>query len=123
MRGGVVVVPETTPMIEQFVSPTTKRILVYPTPIDTRLSPDSLRAACEQTLGIKLDRDTGVLFHNRSKTTLVLYALDYDGDRCLSKKLDRGAFMLPIPAEGEAYVMLDVSKVGSLFRSPVRKRR
>lgn len=109
-------------MIEQFLSPTTKRILVYPTPIDTRLSPDSLRATCEQGLGVELDRETGVLFHNRSQTTLILYALDYDGDRCLSKKLDRGAFMLPVPAEGEAYVLLDVAKVGSLFRSPARKR-
>jgi hypothetical protein len=110
-------------MIAPFLSPTTKRILVYPTPIDTRLSPDSLRATCEQGLGIKLDRETGVLFHNRAKTTLILYALDYDGDRCLSKKLERGAFLLPVPSEGEAYVMLDVSKAASLFRSPVPKRR
>lgn len=109
-------------MIEQFISPTTKRILVYPTPVDTRLSPDSLRRACEQGLGIRLDRETSVLFHNRSMTTLILYALDYDGDRCLSKKLDRGAFMLPVPADGQAYVLLDVSKVASLFRSPTRKR-
>jgi len=58
-----------------------------------------------------------VLFYNRSRDTIVLYSLDADGDRCITKKLDRGAFLVPVPAAGARYVVLDVRKIGTLFRS------
>ncbi len=67
--------------------------------------------------GLTLDSTTAVVFHNRKKDTLVLYTLDRDGDRCITKKLERGAFLLPVPAEGEKYVVLAASKVASLFRA------
>jgi hypothetical protein len=51
------------------------------------------------------------------KRGLVLYSLDADGDRCITKKLDRGVFLLPVPAAGQKYVVLDASKIGILFRS------
>ena len=47
----------------------------------------------------------------------MLYTLDGSGDRCITKKLERGAFLLPVPAEGQTYVVLEASKVGSLFRA------
>ncbi|CAN5238322.1 hypothetical protein BH09MYX1_BH09MYX1_57860 [soil metagenome] len=43
--------------------------------------------------------------------------LDADGDRCITKTLDRGVFLLPVPAAGQKYVVLDASKIGILFRS------
>ena len=57
------------------------------------------------------------LLAQTKKDTLVLYTLDRDGDRCITKKLERGAFLLPVPAEGEKYVVLAASKVASLFRA------
>lgn len=93
------------------------RLIVYPTAIDVRWGPDRLRTTCETDLKITLDRSTAVLFHNRARDTLVLYALDHDGDRCLTKKLDRGVFLLPVPVAGQRYVVLDASKIGTLFRS------
>lgn len=104
-------------MIDFFLPSTTKRLIVYPTAIDTRWGPDRLRATCEHALDMKLDRSTAVLFHNRARDTLVLYVLDADGDRCLTKKLDRGVFLLPVPAAGQKYVILDAAKLSSLFRS------
>jgi hypothetical protein len=47
----------------------------------------------------------------------VLYTLDESGDRCITKKLERGAFLLRVPAEGQKYVALEASKVASLFRA------
>jgi len=102
-------------MIELFVPASIQRLIVYPKPIDTRWGLQRLRDACE--LGVAIDRATAVLFHNRSQDTLVLYCLDADGDRSTSKKLDRGAFLLPAPAAGQKYAVVDASKVGTLFRS------
>jgi hypothetical protein len=104
-------------MLDLFIPPSTRRLVLYPVPINLRWGPDRLRVACERDLGLTLDSTTAVVFHNRKKDTLVLYTLDRDGDRCITKKLERGAFLLPVPAEGEKYVVLAASKVASLFRA------
>jgi hypothetical protein len=104
-------------MLHRFIPPSTRRLVLYPVPINVRWGPDRLRAAVERELGLTLDPGTGALFHNRKKDTLVLYTLDRSGDRCITKKLERGAFLLPVPAEGEKYVVISSSKVASLFRA------
>ena len=104
-------------MLDRFIPPSTRRLVLYPVPINVRSTPDRLRSVCERELGLKLDLATAVIFHNQKKDTLVLYTLDHTGDRCITKKLKRGAFLLPVPAEGERYVVLDASKVMSLFRT------
>jgi len=103
-------------VLDLFLPPSTRHLIVYPAAIDTRWGPMRLRAACERDLGVELDRSTAVLFHNRARDTLVLYSLDADGDRCITKKLDRGVFLVPVPAADQKYVVLDASKVGALFR-------
>ena len=104
-------------MLDLFISPSTRRLVLYSVPIDVRWGPDRLRVACERDLGLTLDPATAVLIHNRKQDTLVLYTLDRSGDRCITKKVERGAFLLPVPAEGEKYVVLAASKVASLFRA------
>jgi hypothetical protein len=104
-------------MLDLFIPAQTRRLVLFPEPINVRWGPDRLRIACERDLGVTLDPTTAVLFHNRKKDTLVLYTLDRNGDRCITKKLERGAFLLPVPAEGEKYVVLAASKVASLFRA------
>jgi hypothetical protein len=104
-------------VLDLFIPPSTRRLVLYPVPIDVRWGLDRLGAACERGLGLKLDPATAVLFHNRKKDTLVLYTLDRTGDRCITKKLERGSFLVPVPSEGEKYVVLAASKVASLFRT------
>lgn len=104
-------------MLDLFIPPSTRRLVLYPVPINVRSTPDRLRIVCERELGLRLDPATAVIFHNQKKDTLVLYTLDHTGDRCITKKLERGAFLLPVPAEGQKYVVLDASKVMSLFRT------
>lgn len=104
-------------MLELFVPPSTRRLVLFPVPIDVRWGPDKLRIACERDLGLTLDLTTAVIFHNRKQDTLVLYALDERGDSCITKKLERGVFLLPVPPAGQRYVVLEVSKVASLFRT------
>lgn len=62
---------------------------------------------------MKLDRSIAVLFQNRARDALILYLLDANGDRCLTKRLDRGAFLLPVPAAGQKYVVLDPRRLGA----------
>ena len=109
-------------MIDLLLPTSTKRLIVYPTAIDTRWGLDRLRAACETALGAGLDHATAVLFHNRAQDVLVLYTLDDEGDRSLTKKLDRGVFLLPMPAVGEKYVVLPRAKIRTLFRAPGPKQ-
>ena len=109
--------PDNARMLEHFVPPSTRRLVLFPVPVDIRWGPDRLRVACERDLGLTLDPTTAVIFHNRKQDTLVLYTLDENGDRCITKKLERGAFLLPVPPVGQKYVVLDASKVASLFRS------
>lgn len=104
-------------MLDLFIPPSTRRLVLYPVPINPRWGPDRLRVACERDLGLTLEPATAVLFHNRKRDTLVLYTLDRNGDRCITKKVERGSFLLPVPAEGEEYVVLSVSKLASLFRA------
>jgi len=104
-------------MLDHFVPSFVRRLIIYPTPINTRWGPDRLRAACECDLGVKLDRKTAVIFHNRRQDTLVLYAVDRSGDQTITKKLERGAFLLPACPEGRPYVVMKASSVASLFRS------
>ncbi len=104
-------------MLDLFIPRSVRRLVLYPVPINVRWGPDRLRGACERDLGLTLDPTTAVIFHNRKKDTLVLYTLDQDGDRCITKKLEQGAFVLPVPAEGKRFVVLKAEKVASLFRA------
>lgn len=105
-------------MFDFLLPRSTRRLIVYPAAIDTRWGSDRLRAACERELGIELDGAIAVLFYNRAKDTLVLYTPDADGDRCIKKKLVRGAFLVPVPAKGQKYVVVDASKISKLFQGP-----
>ena len=105
-------------MLHLFIPLEVRRLVIYPSAINTRWGPDRLSAA-SRDLGVKLDRATAVLFHNRSRDTLVLYLVDDDGERCVTKKLDRGAFLVPVPAAGTPYVVLDASKIDTLFARSV----
>jgi hypothetical protein len=104
-------------MLDLLIPRSVRRLVVYPVPINVRWGVERLREACERDLGLTLDPATAVIFHNRRKDTLVLYTLDHDGDRCITKKLDRGAFLLPVPAEGQKFVVLKGETVASLFRA------
>lgn len=104
-------------MISQFLPHAVRRLVVFPKSIDPRWGPQRLRDTCERELGIRLDTSTAVLFYNRAQDTLILYALDADGDRCTTKKLERGVFLLPVPPVGEKYAVVDASKTDALFRS------
>jgi hypothetical protein len=104
-------------MLELLIPRSVRRLIVYPVPINIRWGVERLREACARDLGLTLDPATGVIFHNRKKDTLVLYTLDCDGDRCITKKLERGAFLLPVPGEGQKFVVLKAETIASLFRT------
>ncbi|MCA9644492.1 MAG: IS66 family insertion sequence element accessory protein TnpB [Myxococcales bacterium] len=104
-------------MLEALLPPSTERLVLYPKPVNVRWGADRLRLACESDLGLTLDPTTAVLFHNRKQDTLVLYTLDPNGDRCITKKVDRGSFLLPVRGPAEDYAVLPVSKLRSLFRA------
>jgi hypothetical protein len=40
---------------------------------------------------------TAFLFVNKSHDCLLLYSIDADGDRTVTKKLEKGTFIVPVP--------------------------
>ena len=55
---------------------------------------------------------------NGRRDTLLLYFLDLNGDQTLTKKLEKGSFLLPAPdAEGSPFVVLRPSMLSRLFRT------
>lgn len=93
------------------------KVVVYLEPINVRAGPDKLRSICVDTIGIEPDLNTAFVFTNKKRDALVLYALDHDGDRVLTKKLDKGGFLLPAPDEqGTNHVVLRPGMLAKLFR-------
>jgi hypothetical protein len=94
------------------------RIVVYLKPINVRWGPVKLRDFCAETLSIVPDASTVFLFSNKSQDSLLMYFTDNEGDQMLLKKLDKGAFLLPVPErDGEAFVIMKPSMLPRLFRS------
>lgn len=73
-----------------------KTILVATTPTNLHLSFDRLAAIVRNELGAEPKMDTVVVFHNRRRTHVKLLWHDQAGYVLLYKRLDRGAFRIPL---------------------------
>lgn len=99
------------------IPPQIKTVLVYPKPISMRWGVTKLRSFCAQMLGIEPRPDTAFLFTNKGQDTLLLYVVSDGGEQTLTKKLDRGAFLLPTAKPGgTAFVAVRRSALSKLFR-------
>ena len=105
-------------MIKHLLPANLKRVVVYLQPISMRWGTTKLRALCERELGMEPDYATAFLFVNKSHDSLLLYSTDPDGDRMLTKKIKKGAFMVPAPGpNGEPFIIMRPSILSKLFRS------
>ena len=112
-------------MLELFLPQSATRVIVCLKPISVRWGATKLGAFCRDVLGVEPDLRTCFLFVNARHDTLLLYFVDHEGDQTLTKKLEKGSFLLPAPdASDRPYVVLRPSVLGRLFRSgaPARKR-
>ena len=104
-------------LLDLFIPPQIKKVLVYPRPISMRWGATKLRSFCNDTLGVEPQPDTAFLFTNKKQDTLLLYLVCEDGDQTLTKKLDRGAFLLPTAKpDGPPFVTVRRSAISKLFR-------
>lgn len=105
-------------MLETLLPKSSTRVVVYLEPINVRWGARKLDALCREVMHIEPDASTCFLFANRRRDTLLLYFLDHDGDQTVTKKLDKGSFLLPAPApEGAPFVILRPSVLPRMFRS------
>lgn len=51
-------------VLERHLLRQTRRLILYPSPIDVRWGPDRLRLICDRDLGLTLDGTTAVVFYN-----------------------------------------------------------
>ena len=79
------------------------------------MSEETVRSA--PVLGIEPDPSTAFLFTNKQRNCLLLYSAPSSGDRTLLKKLERGAFLLPVPEQGKNYALIRPAALTRLFRS------
>lgn len=105
-------------MIEQFLPQGATRVLVHLEPVNLRWGPERLRAFCTASLGRAPDSRTAFLFINRKRDTMLLYYLDDTGEQTLTKRLEKGAFLLPAAdSEGSPWATLKRAALPKLFRS------
>jgi hypothetical protein len=104
--------------LETFLPKSATRVVVYLQPINLRWGAEKLGAFCREVIGVEPNQSTCFLFVNRRRDTLLMYFLGFDGDETIMKKLDKGAFLLPVPdTEGAPFVILRPSMLPRLFRA------
>lgn len=103
-------------MLEMFLPAHITRVVVYPSPVNMTRGLDALRKLCADELGVEATNGTVVLFYNRAKDKLKLYWEDSSGDQTLTKKLDRGAFLVPVVPLDEKYTTVPPTALRRLFR-------
>jgi hypothetical protein len=104
--------------MKHFIPASLKRVVVYLQPISMRCGATKLRALCRDELGIAPNSATAFLFVNKSHDSLLPYSTDSNGDRTLTKKIEKGAFMVPAPGpNGESFIITRPSILSRLFRS------
>jgi hypothetical protein len=114
-------------MIEAFIPKSATRVVVYLQPINVRWGATKLGEFCRDVVGVEPNDATCILFVNSRRDTLLMYFTGYDGEQTLTKKLDRGSFLLPAPdANGGNVAILRPSMLARFFRSeapsaPARK--
>ena len=106
--------PET--MIKHLMPANLKRVVVYLQPISMRWGATKLRSLCRDKLGIEPDSSTAFLFVNKSHDCLLLYSTHPDGDQTLTKKIEKGAFIMPAPG-GALFITMRPSILSRMFRS------
>lgn len=105
-------------MLDALLPANATRVIVYLDPVSMRTGTDGLRKLCAERMGIEPDPFTAFLFSNRTRDCLLLFTTPRSGDQTLTKRLEKGAFLLPAPsAEGKPFVILRPSVLGRLFRS------
>ena len=105
-------------VLEYLMPENLTRIVVYHLPISMRLGTTKLRSLCRDELGIEPDPSTAFLFVNKGHDTLLLYSIDPDGDRTLTKRIEKGAFIMPAPGpDGAPFTILRPSLLPRMFRS------
>ncbi len=105
-------------MLEPFLPKTATRVVVYLEPINVRWGVQKLGAFCRGVVGVEPDAATCFLFVNSRRDTLLLYFEDPSGEQTVKKKLDKGAFLLPVRAEdGAPFAILHPRMLSRLFRT------
>jgi len=95
-----------------------KRVLICRQPISMRLGHDRLAELCGK-MGRDPKKGDVFLFFNRSKDSIKLYFQDARGDQSLTKKLDRGGFLLPAGNSHEPFSEISARRLPpSLIFSP-----
>ena len=103
-------------MLELLLPAHITRVVVYPSPVNMSRGPEALRKLCADELGVEAANGTVALFYNRAKDTLKLYWEDSSGDQTLTRKLDRGTFLVPVVPPEAKYTTVPPTTLRRLFR-------
>ena len=105
-------------MLEALLPKSATRVVVYLEPINVRWGVQKLGAFCREVVGVEPQDATCFLFVNSRRDTLLLYFMDRTGEQILTKKLDKGSFLLPArDKDGAPFVILRPSMLSRMFRT------
>jgi IS66 Orf2 like protein len=103
-------------MLSTLPIPNVSHIYLYPKPISMRLGENKLVDLCRNEMGLIPKKGFVFLFFNKKQDKIKLFYLDDVGCQEIMKVLPQGGFLLPVAAENQKYIKIEINKLPSLFR-------
>ena len=100
-----------------FLPPKTKEVLLCKKPISMQWGHNRLNRLCIEELGIDPSNGDVFMFFNKAQDCLRVFFVDDTGDQSLTKKLDRGGFLVPTNNSADLFVRIRADLLPTLFKS------
>jgi len=100
-----------------WMPPNTKELILYKNPVSMQWGHERLLRLCREEMGLD-PREGGVfLFFNKAQDCMKVFFVDDSGDQSITKKLDRGGFLMPVSNDDSSFVKVRAGLLPTLFKS------
>lgn len=100
-----------------WLPPNTKEVILYKKPVSMQWGHDRLSRLCKEEFGMDPKEGGVFLFFSRAHDCLKIFFIDKTGDQSLTKKLDKGGFLVPVSTDEMPFMKIGAKILSTLFKS------